>query len=74
MEFSRQEDWSVLPFLSLGGLPDLGIEPGFLALQADSLPSEPPGNPLYSYLIDSYVQVLRGRFLNTNILTSLLLS
>ena len=29
-----------------GGLPDPGIEPTSPALQADSLPSEPPGKPL----------------------------
>ena len=28
-----------------GDLPDPGIEPGSATLQADSLPSEPPGNP-----------------------------
>ena len=42
MEFSRQEYWSGLPFLSPGDLPDPGIEPRSLALQADCLPSEPP--------------------------------
>ena len=42
MEFSRQEYWSGLPFPSPGDLPDLGIKPGSPALQADSLPSEPP--------------------------------
>ena len=42
MEFSRQEYWSGLPFPSPGDLPDPGIEPGSLALQADALPSEPP--------------------------------
>ena len=42
MEFSRREYWSGLPFPSPGDLPDLGIEPGSPALQADSLPSEPP--------------------------------
>ena len=41
MEFSRQEHWGVLPFPSLGGLPDPGIEPGSPASQADYLPSEP---------------------------------
>ena len=46
MEFSRQEYWSGLPFLSPGDLPDPRIEPGALALQVDSLPSEPPGNPV----------------------------
>jgi len=45
MEFSRQEYWSGLPFPSPGDLPDLGIKPGSPALQADALPSEPPGNP-----------------------------
>ena len=43
MGFSRQECWSGLPFPSPGDLPDPGIEPGSPALQADALPSEPPG-------------------------------
>ena len=43
MEFSRQESWSGLPFPSPRDLPDPGIEPRSLALQADSLPSELPG-------------------------------
>ena len=43
MEFSRQEYWSGLPFPSPGGLPDPGIEPRSPALQANTLPSEPPG-------------------------------
>ena len=42
MEFSRQEYWSGLLFPSPGDLPDSGIEPESSALQADSLPSEPP--------------------------------
>ena len=33
------------PFPSPGDLPDPGIEPCSPALQADSLPSDPPGNP-----------------------------
>ena len=41
MEFSRQEYWSGLPFLSSGDLPNPGIEPGSPALQANALPSEP---------------------------------
>ena len=32
--------------LSPGNLPNLGIEPWSPALQADSLPAEPPGKPL----------------------------
>ena len=43
MIFSGQEYWSGLPFPSPGDLPDPGIEPGSPALQADALPSEPPG-------------------------------
>ena len=42
MGFSRQEYWSGLPFPSPEDLPDPGIEPGSPALQADTLPSEPP--------------------------------
>ena len=34
--------WSELPFPSPGDLPHPGTEPGSLALQADSLPSELP--------------------------------
>ena len=45
MGFSRQEYWSGLPFPSPGDLPDPAIEPGSPALQADALPSEPPGKP-----------------------------
>ena len=40
MGFSRQEYWSGVP-----NLPDPGIEPGFPALQTDSLPFEPPKKP-----------------------------
>ena len=43
--FSRQEYWSGLPCPPLGDLPNPGTEPRSLALQADSLPSEPPGKP-----------------------------
>ena len=45
MGFSRQECWSGLPFPSPGDLPDPGIKPGSPTLQADTLPSEPPGKP-----------------------------
>ena len=46
-EFSRPEDWSGLPFPPPGDHPDPGIEPRSPALQADSLPSEPPGKSIY---------------------------
>ena len=43
MVSSRHEYWSGSPFPSPGDLSDPGIEPGSPALQADALPSEPPG-------------------------------
>ena len=45
MGFSRQEYWSGLPFPSPEDLLNPGTEPGSLALQADSLLSEPLGKP-----------------------------
>ena len=45
MEFSRQENWSGLPFPSPGDLPKPGVDPRSPASQADSLLSEPPGKP-----------------------------
>ena len=44
MEFSRQEYWSGLSFPSLGDLPYPDIELRSPALQAVSLPIEPPDN------------------------------
>ena len=43
MGFSKKEYWSGLPFPSPGDLLDPRIEPQSPALQADALPSEPPG-------------------------------
>ena len=43
--------WSGLPFPSPGDLPDPGIEPRSPSLQADALPSEPPGKPLHYRLL-----------------------
>ena len=43
--FSRQEYWRGLPCTPPADLPDPGIKPGSPALQADSLLSEPAGNP-----------------------------
>ena len=45
MEFSRQEQQSGQPVPFPGDLPDQGLEPRSSALQADSLLSEPPGQP-----------------------------
>ena len=49
MGFFGQEYWSGLPFPSPGDLPEPGIEPGSPALQADSLPFEPPGKYLVKF-------------------------
>ena len=43
--FSRQKYWSEFPCSPPGDLPNPGIKPRFPALQADSLPAEPPGKP-----------------------------
>ena len=45
MEFSSPEHWTGQPFPSPGDLPNPGIEPRSLALQAGSLPAEPQGSP-----------------------------
>ena len=46
MGFSSQEYWTGLLFPPPGDLPDSGIKPTSPALQADSLPSDPPGKPM----------------------------
>ena len=43
MGFSKQEYWSGLPCPPPGDLPNPGIRSGSPALEADALPSEPPG-------------------------------
>ena len=43
MGFSRQEYWSGVSFPSPGDLPNPGIEHSSPQVQADSLPTEPPG-------------------------------
>ena len=43
MGFSRQEYWSGVPFPSPGDLSGPGIQPRSSMLQAEALPSEPPG-------------------------------
>ena len=46
MGFSMQECWSGLSFPSPEDLPNPGIEPRPPAMQADTLPSEPPRKPI----------------------------
>ena len=43
--FSRQEGWSGLPCPPSEDLPNPGTKPSSPALQADSLPTDPPGKP-----------------------------
>ena len=50
MRFSRREYWSGWPFPSPGDLPNPGIELGSPALQADSLPAELQGKPVYAQI------------------------
>ena len=46
-EFNSDDCYGVsCHFLLQGNLPDPGIEPRSPALQADALPSEPPGKPV----------------------------
>ena len=47
MEISRQEYCSGLPFPSPGDLSNSLFEPRFPSLEADFLPSEPPGEPYF---------------------------
>ena len=61
MEFSRQEYWGGLPFPTPEDLPHPEIETRSPALQADSLPAEPPV-PL-SLILMIYAVFLIGSFL-----------
>ena len=45
MGFSRREYWGGLPFPSPGDLPKPRIEHSSPTVQADALPTEPPGKP-----------------------------
>ena len=54
--FSRQEYCSGLLFPSPGDLPNPGIEPRSPTLQADALPSEPPGK-LQHHLMKAHCKV-----------------
>ena len=60
MGFSGQEYWSGLPFSIPGDILDPGIEPRSPALQADSLPTDPIGNSLFtmSYQFQMYAKVI----------------
>ena len=48
MEFSKQESWNGQSFPSPGDLPNPGIKPGSLPLQADSKSNNVESTPLTS--------------------------
>ena len=50
----------MLPFP--GDLPDPGIEPGSPALQADSLPSEPPGKHIIGHAPKKTLKNFKKKF------------
>ena len=55
MELSRENYWSGLLCPSPGDLLDPGIKPRFPALQADSLPSEPPHGKCQHLLLEEQI-------------------
>jgi len=48
---SPDRNTGMLPCPPPGDLPNPGIKPRFPALQADSLPSEPPEQPYYLQIV-----------------------
>ena len=60
MGFSRQEYWSGRPCPSPGDLPNPRIEPASPALQANSLPPEPPGRLRITLAVSKYQAVVKG--------------
>ena len=61
----RQEYWSGLPSPPPGDLPNPGIEPRSPTLQADSLPSELPGQP-HKYILVNRFFFKKNLFLVTS--------
>ena len=57
MGFPRQEYWNRLPFPTPGDLPNPGIELASPALQADSLPSQPPGKMYPLPIISHFLKI-----------------
>ena len=54
---ARILEWIAIPFST--DPPHQGIEPESLALQTDSLPSEPPGMPIFCG-IQGFIEILFG--------------
>ena len=66
--FSRQEYWSGLPLSPPGDLPNPGIKPRSPSLEADSLPSEPPGKttPPGKHFINAYIYIYIHTYIHTH--------
>ena len=62
--FSRQEYWSELPCPPPGDLPNPGIQPRSPTIQADSLPSEPPGKTI-ALTLQTFVSRVMSLLSNT---------
>ena len=62
MGCSRQQYWSGLPCPHSQDLPNPGVKLRSFTLQADSLPSEPPGKPKNTGV--GSLSLLQGSFLN----------
>ena len=62
-KFSKQEYWSGLPCSPSEDLPNQGIKPRSLTFQADSLPTESPGEYIFIYIY-TYVIFLMHSFVN----------
>ena len=70
MEFSRQECWSGKPLPSPGYRLDSGIGPGSPALQADSLPPNPPEKSIQWEENKINIFVLWADFVEMRVLSS----
>ena len=71
MGFPRQDYWGGLPFPSLGGLPDPGIEPASPVLQAYSLPLSHQGSPQEDVVACPKLATVNRLLPNKNILAAL---
>ena len=58
LEFSRQANWSGLPFSFPGHLPNPGIKPWSPALQAEALPPELLGKPIVQWFSSTLAYVI----------------
>ena len=67
MEFSRQEQWSGVPFPTPGGLPNAGIEPASPASAGRYFTPGPSGKPQGSHLSNPELRFFEVRILTFHI-------